>query len=225
VPPAGSDVQPINPKETSASNLWNFGSYDWARGILDLEKLTGPHYFGNTKFKDGEMVGFVKDTIGDQLKELKDEELAKYKQAMDDVALALAVEGGNQTGQVADLEKRVEAGRKAMVDVFACIDCHKFREEGALGGAPDLTGYASSEWLTAFISNPEEERFYRDTNDRMPKFAAHPGDKTNRLSPEDLAILVSWLRGQWYEPSHANALAAPAAPSEPAPNPSADTSK
>ena len=200
-------TQVIVAKEQSASNLWDFGSYDWARGILDLEKITSPHYFGKTKFKDGDMVGFVKDTIGDQLKELKGDELAKYKRAMDDVALALAVEGGNATGQVADLNQRVEAGRVAMVDTFACIDCHKFRDNEGTTDAPDLTGYGSDEWLTAFLSDPAGERFYGKRNDRMPAFAPHPGDPANRLSPEDLAMLVSWLRGKWYEPSAANAPA------------------
>ena len=80
----------------------------------------------------------------------------------------------------------------------------KFRDKGELGSAPDLTGYASPEWLTAFLSNPADERFYRDENDRMPAFAPHPGDPANRLSAEDLALLVSWLRGEWYEPVPAN---------------------
>ena len=53
---------------------------------------------------------------------------------------------------MADFEKRVTAGRDAIVNEFACIDCHKFREGGELGKTPDLTGYASREWLTAFIS-------------------------------------------------------------------------
>jgi ubiquinol-cytochrome c reductase cytochrome b subunit len=201
-------TQAIVAEKPSAANLWSFGSYEWIRGLLDYDKITGPHYFGNTKFKDGEMaVAFLKETVGEQLNELKGDELAKYKLAMDDVALALAVEGGNQKGQVADLDKRVEAGRKAIVEVFACIDCHKFRDGGEVGAAPDLTGYGSREWLTEFISHPAAERFYRDENDRMPAFAAHRGDKSNRLSPEDLAILVSWLRGEWYEPEAANAAA------------------
>ena len=71
-----------------------------------------------------------------------------------------------------------------------------------MGNAPDLTGYASREWLTAFISNPADKRFYGDKNDRMPAFALHPNDPTaNRLSPQELAVLVSWLRGEWYEPA------------------------
>ena len=154
------------------------------------------------------MVGFVKETIGGKLTELKGEELAAYRQKIEDVALALTAEANQPVGKMADLEKRVTAGRDAIVNEFACIDCHKFREGGALGSAPDLTGYASREWLTAFIANPADERFYRDTNDRMPAFAPHPGDLTNRLRPEELALLVSWLRGEWYEPGAENPASA-----------------
>jgi hypothetical protein len=69
--------------------------------------------------------------------------------------------------------------------------------------APDLTGYASREWLTAFIGNPEHERFYPELNDRMPAFAPNRQDAgANRLTAQELAIVVSWLRGEWYEPQH-----------------------
>jgi ubiquinol-cytochrome c reductase cytochrome b subunit len=204
-PPAGTTAdtsQEIRTEKPTASNLWGFGTAEWARGILDPARVGGPHYFGNTKFKDGEMVEFVKTTIGEQLSELKDkpEELTKYRQSIEDVAIAMEAESGRSSDYVAEINNRAEAGRKAIIDVFACIDCHKFREEGGLGLAPDLTGYASREWLTAFISNPADERFYRDTNDRMPAFAPHPGSASNRLSAEDLATLVSWLRSEWYEP-------------------------
>jgi ubiquinol-cytochrome c reductase cytochrome b subunit len=208
-PPEGStaDVsQDIRAEKATASNLWGFGTTEWVRGILDPAQIAGPHFFGNTKFKDGEMVKFVKETIGDKITELKDkpEELAKYRQSLEDVVIAIETEGGRTSDQVAELNKRADAGRKAIVDVFACIDCHKFREEGGLGSAPDLTGYASREWLTAFISDPTAERFYPDTNDNMPAFAPHPGDPANRLTAEELATLVAWLRSDWYEPPAAS---------------------
>jgi ubiquinol-cytochrome c reductase cytochrome b subunit len=196
--------QVIVAEKASASNLWGFGNLDWAKGVLDPQRVGSPHYFGATAFKEGEMVGFVKETIGGKLAELKGDELAAYRRKIEDVALALAAEANQPVGKLADFDKRVAAGRDAVVNEFACIDCHKFRDDGALGGAPDLTGYASREWLTAFIANPADERFYRDTNDRMPAFAQHPGDPANRLSPEDLAMLVSWLRGEWYEPGAEN---------------------
>jgi ubiquinol-cytochrome c reductase cytochrome b subunit len=172
------------------------------------------------------MVKFVKETIGGELEKLKGDELTNYKTKIDDVALALASEAGQSVGKLPDLDKRIASGRDAIVNVFACIDCHKFHDDGALGSAPDLTGYASREWITAFISNPADERFYRDTNDRMPAFAAHPGDVSNRLSPEDLATLVSWLRGEWYTPTEENPASAVApAPAAPENTPTKDAAK
>jgi quinol-cytochrome oxidoreductase complex cytochrome b subunit/mono/diheme cytochrome c family protein len=202
-PANGSNDDPLvivieNP---SASNLWDFGSRDWVHGILDPKQVGGPHYFGNTKLKDGDMVTWVQDSIGKPLNELKGDELAKFRQKIEDVTLAVASESGRPIGAVAGLEKHVAAGRELIVNEFSCTDCHKFRDKGELGSAPDLTGYASREWLTAFISNPTDSRFYGDKNDRMPAFAAHPKDPAaNRLSAQELSLLVSWLRGEWYEP-------------------------
>ena len=192
--------QAIVAEKASASNLWKFGTRDWVRGILDAKKIAGPDYFGNTALKDGDMVTWVQDNIATQLSELKGAELAKFQSQIDDVTLALAAEAGKSVGTVANLEKHVAAGREVIVKEFACVECHKFRDDGDIGNAPDLTGYASREWLTAFISNPADKRFYGDKNDRMPAFALHPNDPTaNRISPQELSILVSWLRGEWYE--------------------------
>jgi ubiquinol-cytochrome c reductase cytochrome b subunit len=199
---AADDPQVIVAEKQSASNLWGFGTRDWVRGILDHKQIAGPDYFGNTALKDGEMVTWVQDNIATQLNELKGAELAKLQSQIDDVTLALATEAGRPVGMIADLDKRVAAGREVIVKEFACIDCHKFREDGDVGNAPDLTGYASREWLTAFLSNPADKRFYGEKNDRMPAFALHPNDPTaNRIHPQELSILVSWLRGEWYEPA------------------------
>ena len=199
---SADESQMIVAEKPSASNLWGFGNRDWVRGILDPKQVGGPHYFGNTALKDGDMVTWVQDNIAKKINELKGDELTKFRQKIDDVTLVLATEAGQSVGMVADLDKRLAAGRETIVKDFSCIDCHKFHNQGELGNAPDLTGYASREWLTAFISNPADERFYSDKNDRMPAFAAHPNDPTaNRLSPQELSLLVSWLRGEWYEPA------------------------
>jgi hypothetical protein len=34
----------------------------------------------------------------------------------------------------------------------------------------------------------------------MPAFAASDDPAANRLSPEELDLVVAWLRGEWYEP-------------------------
>ena len=51
------------------------------------------------------------------------------------------------------------------------------------------------------ISNPEHERFYGDKNDRMPASAEFKEPERNRLNPQELEMLVHWLRGEWYEPA------------------------
>jgi ubiquinol-cytochrome c reductase cytochrome b subunit len=200
--PAANDPKVIVTDKPSASNLWDFGTRDWVRGILDAKQIAGPHYFGNTALKDGDMVTWVKDNIATKLTELKGAELAKFQGQIDDVTLALATEAGQSVGTMTDLDKHVAAGRQIIVKDFACVECHKFHGDGEIGNAPDLTGYASRDWLTAFLNNPADKRFYGEKNDRMPAFALHPNDPTaNRIAPQELAILVSWLRGQWYEPA------------------------
>jgi ubiquinol-cytochrome c reductase cytochrome b subunit len=205
--PAGSDVGSphyIAVEKPTASNLWKFGSREWIAGMLDPEKIAGPHYFGNTALKEGEMVTWVNDNIATQLADLEGDELTAFRRKLEDVTLALASEAGLVRETIADLDERAAAGREAIVSELACIDCHKFHDDGGLGLAPDLTGYASRDWLTALVSNPEHERFYPETNDRMPAFAPNSDDPTaNRLTAEELAVLVSWLRGEWYEPGAA----------------------
>ena len=151
------------------------------------------------------MATWVEDTLGpDATADLDDNERAELRDRVQNVADALAAEAGQNVGMIADLDERVAAGRTAIVEEFACVDCHKFHDDGALGLAPDLSGYASAEWLRAFVSNPEHERFYPDTNDRMPAFAASDDPAANRLSPAELDLLVAWLRGEWYEPATVN---------------------
>ena len=191
--------QSIVVENPTAPNLWNIGSRQWVAGILDPEKVAGPHYFGNTALAEGDMVTWVKDTIGASLEDLEGEELADYKRKIEDVTFALAAEAGLIREMAASIDERVAAGRDAMVNEFVCIDCHKFHDDGDIGLAPDLTGYASPDWLRAFIANPEHERFYPETNDRMPAFAPHDDPAANRLSPQELDLLVAWLRGEWYE--------------------------
>jgi ubiquinol-cytochrome c reductase cytochrome b subunit len=195
---AGQEIKATDP---SASNLWGFGSADWVRGILDPKQIAGPHFFGNTKFKEGDMVLWVQDTFGPgATADLSEEERASQRRKVEDVALALAAEAGQIREKLPDLDDRIAAGKTAIVDGFSCVDCHKFHDDGVLGIAPDLTGYASAEWLRGIISDPTHERFYPDTNDRMPAFAASDDPAANRLSPQELDLLVAWLRGEWYEP-------------------------
>ena len=59
----------------------------------------------------------------------------------------------------------------------------------AAKSGPDLTGYASREWMVAFIQNPGHEKFYGEKNDRMPLF----GEK-GELTTRQIEFVVDWLR-------------------------------
>ena len=183
-----ADGQGIASEEPSAPNLYGFASRGWIAGILDPERVAGPDYYGNTAHSEGDMVGFVSDNLAD----LDASEQAQVQA----VTAALSAEA-RLPGQVdldADLTQ-IEAGKEGMAEL-GCFDCHKFHDEGDLGMAPDLTNYGSSEWLFALIANPADDRFYPDTNDRMPAFAEHPDlPEKNLLSSDEITILVRWLRG------------------------------
>ncbi|MEX2317201.1 MAG: cytochrome b N-terminal domain-containing protein [Pirellulales bacterium] len=190
----------------TAANLWKFGSRQWVAGVLNPETVAGPHYFGKTAFAETEMVNWVKDNIGTKLEELKDEELAAFRRKVEDVTYAVSAEAQlayENEGNTEETAARITAGRAAIVNDFVCTECHKFRDDGGLGEAPDLTGYASREWLAGIIADPAHLRFYRESNDRMPAFAPGGDDSAapSRLRPEELDLLVSWLRRVWYEPA------------------------
>ncbi|MEO1997680.1 MAG: cytochrome c, partial [Planctomycetaceae bacterium] len=191
--------------DLGAPNLYGFGSRAWLTGLLNPERIIDEDYFGATahaqqvdgSFKSGGMVEYVCDTMvnlsKDQATQLKDliatlsAEANLPRQSQEDAK-------ARSTGQL-------ERGRTALINEFSCSDCHKFHDEGDLGTAPDLTGYASAEWLRKFISNPSHERFYPATdptepaaNDRMPAFARFTDASKNQLNDNEIEMLVLWLR-------------------------------
>ena len=116
------------------------------------------------------------------------EELASQLHA---VAVALSADRAMTTDTAANV---VAEGKDLIAGDFGCTNCHKFHDEGELGSAPDLTGYASRQWLEDFIRNPRDERFYGDRNDRMPAFADRSLPANQQLlSERELRLLVDWL--------------------------------
>jgi mono/diheme cytochrome c family protein len=66
-----------------------------------------------------------------------------------------------------------------------CMDCHVFKGEGAdTFDGPDMTGYASREWIEKQIAKPEA--IYGDLN-KMTAFAED-------LDPHDITMLAKFLR-------------------------------
>jgi len=180
-------------QKSTAPNLFGFASRAWLTGFLNPKQIGGPQYFGHTAHAEGEMASFINDTLA--------EWPAEETQA---VVVALSAEAQLKSQSALDAKDaaRIETGRKLIADAERCASCHKFRESGELGSAPDLTGYGSREWLIGMISDPKHQRFYRDDNDRMPSFAALPDDSPqNMLSSKQIGMLADWLRGEWYEPA------------------------
>ncbi|MFM7519888.1 MAG: c-type cytochrome [Planctomycetota bacterium] len=115
------------------------------------------------------------------------------------VAAALAAEAGNAAGIDGAV---IERGRALVADGDRCSSCHTFHGNGtAAGSAPDLTGWGSREWLVGIITDPTHERFYGDSNDRMPRFGAADEGATPPLSAKQIGLVADWLRGEWYRPA------------------------
>ncbi len=197
---ADASGQGMVASEPSAPNLHGFGTAAWISGKLDPQRIVSEHYFGKTKFTEGDMVSKIKELFDG----IEEAEAAKMRDDLKLVAQALSAEAALPRAAAADHDAQapIVTGRELLSGRLACTDCHKFRDQGELGSAPDLTAYGSREWLLGMIGNPQHERFYSgDRNDRMPAFAEdteHP--ERNLLSPRELNLLVDWLRGDWYEP-------------------------
>jgi mono/diheme cytochrome c family protein len=89
-------------------------------------------------------------------------------------------------------------GKTAFETTFStasCLDCHKFHDKGDVGAAPELTGWASQDWLERFIADPTHAQFYGEGNDRMPAFSK-AGPQKELLSKEEIALVARWLRGE-----------------------------
>jgi len=165
----------------SATDLKGYGSREWIAGLMNPQKIASTNYFGGTKFADGKMVKFVK----------KDAATFTQEQVTQ-ITAALSAEA--QLPVQAEADKRdgalVEQGRAFMATETArCTECHQFRKKDEDATAPDLTGYASREWLVAIISNPKHDRFYGKRNDRMPAFGE---DKI--LDARSIGLIADWLR-------------------------------
>ena len=166
----------------SAADLKGFGSRAWIAGLLDPKQTATSNYFGGTKFADGKMVKFVK------------KDAAQFTpEQVRQIAAALSAEAQLPAEAASDRRDAtlVEAGRVFMAtDTARCTECHQFRKKDEEATAPDLTGYASREWLMGIISNPKHERFYGKRNDRMPAFG-----EEKILDVQAIGLIADWLRG------------------------------
>ena len=181
------------PEPASAADLKNVAARDWITALMDPDKISGPQFFGGTKFKEGKMAKFVRKDVASFSPEQKIQ--------LDKVIVALSAEGGLRSQSEWDQRdaRIIEEGRTLLGSAdMRCTECHAFRKPDEDATAPDLTGYGSREWLAGIIANPTHERFYGKRNDRMPAFA-----EEKRLTRLEIDLLASWLRGEWFRASEA----------------------
>ena len=191
VDPAAPEAQAVLAK-ASAANLHGFGTAAWMRGLLDPKQVAGPAYFGNTAHKEGDMVNFVQNDLTDAATWKPDD--------IEAVIAAMAAEAGLAAAGTAPAV--VEKGRGLVADGERCGSCHTFRDNGvAAGSAPDITGWGSREWRVGINAEPTHERFYGDTNDRMPSFGKAEEGGAPILTRRQIEMIADWLRGDWYRPA------------------------
>ena len=178
--------------KASAANLHGFGTAAWMRGLLDPKQVAGPAYFGNTAHKEDDMVNFVQNDLTDAATWKPDD--------IEAVIVAMAAEAGLAAAGTPPAV--IEKGRGLVADGERCGSCHTFRDNGvAAGSAPDITGWGSREWLVGIIVDPTHERFYGDTNDRMPSFGKAEEGAAPILTRRQIEMIADWLRGDWYRPT------------------------
>jgi ubiquinol-cytochrome c reductase cytochrome b subunit len=179
-------------KKPSAPNLYRFASREWIAGLLDPKRIATLAYLGGTHtHAEGEMVAYVNDN----LTELDEQKRTQLNEAIAALSAEAALPSQKEADAQAEADGVLERGRTALVETFACTDCHTFRENDAGGGYPVLTGYGSLEWLKGMIADPTHVNFYGESNDRMPRFAGDP-NRSGLLSVEEIELVAKWLRGE-----------------------------
>jgi len=189
----GHDGTGVKLKDTAtASDLKGFGSREWLTGLLDPNQVSGAHYFGGTRFKNGRMVKFVTRKVRAFTPEQKTE--------LTNVIAAVSAEAALKLQKQLDASStaQIEQGVHSFKQGIGCAECHQFHSKETDTSGPDLTGWGSREWLVGMISNPKSIHYYAEDNDRMPSFADE-----KILDPQTIGLLADWLRGDWYEPAEA----------------------
>jgi ubiquinol-cytochrome c reductase cytochrome b subunit len=177
-------------EKPSAADLEGFGSREWLRAFLDPAQIETTKFWGETAFvkpPEGKNKSKMVKAVTEDIAEYSAEEKAQLEKTI--IALSAEARLPSQRERDAADAALIEAGVQHF-DELGCVDCHKFRGKGS-GSGPDLTGWASRQWLVRFLHNPAHEDFYGKRNDRMP-----PLGERGELSPRELEMVAMWLRGE-----------------------------
>jgi len=171
----------------SASDLKGFGSRAWLTGFLNADTILTKRYWGGTEHAEGDMAMYLSDHIP---------ETDQARATRENVVMALSSRATLPSQAALDARDsvRIAAGIQFMRDTKAgCAECHVFQDVGT--DSPELTAWGSRQWMIDFVSDPAHPRFFGRDNDRMPSFA-----KEKSLSDREIALVVDWIRGEWYRP-------------------------
>lgn len=193
--------QPMVP---TAPDLAGFGTRDWIASFL--ANPAGDKFFGGAhqlkgglRLKEGEMTRWAAESLAPS-GPLTEEHLRG-------VAALLARESGRVDDgpfDDAEIQRGIEVfngdvldSKGEPVEFAQCLQCHSLKAgdpdgvgNGGMSPAPELDGYASADWIRAFIRDPGSARFYGKKN-VMPAFDA------GRLPERELELLVRWMRREW----------------------------
>ena len=181
--------------EQSASELSQFGSFAWVRGLL--EKPEADSYFGKVPVCDGMTTWKTNSKLdGKQL---------------DDVAAFVASFATIPPDQTPD-EWLAEPGVKDHPGYKPykneCTECHTMgdpgRRDSMLQPAPDLFAYGSDRWISRMIRHPSSANLYGYLEEEQ-KMPASEG----QLTEPDLATLIRYLKGDYFQPEPARSKKPP----------------
>jgi ubiquinol-cytochrome c reductase cytochrome b subunit len=146
-----------------------FASRDWILGMIADPQAD--HYFGKTKIDEMKPMG---GKLG------REKALA--------VTEFLFAEGREPQDPPVDATL-VKKGEQVFRDT--CMDCHLYKGDGAdVFEGPDMTGYASRNWILGQIRDPGAASQYGELNE-MPSFA-------DDLDAQDQRMLTAFLRLQRF---------------------------
>jgi ubiquinol-cytochrome c reductase cytochrome b subunit len=197
----------------TATDLGNFGTREWMRGVLlDYDTTFAPLKNADwykeieAKVAKGESVTSFGPEIGDMSAWCRDNReilLKKENEKQLSALIEFMASQAQHPGERYD-EDLVNLGRKVFEEdegtlsvgkIASCAGCHILSEKfepvtDRDPTAPNLTGYASAAWLKNFIDDPVH---YYGAKNQMPAYA-------EKLSPEELDLLVRWMVGDYYKP-------------------------
>ena len=171
--------------EQTASDLMDFGSRAWIRGLLENPKA--PAYYGKVP-RLGGMVEWKKSS------ELKSDELDKVA---DFVATFASIPA---TMTPAEWKQSLGSGEHPGQEAFEteCGQCHKIEgfTDGGQRKAPNIFAWGSPQWITRMIREPSAADLYGyiKEKDLMPPFG------TDHLSAHDLDMVIRFLRKDYPMP-------------------------